>query len=113
VENCIFCKIVKKEIPSEVVLESKNFIAIKNIDPKSPVHILVMPKVHDEKVDSISGKVESFWSEMMLFANEVITSSDLDKTGYRIVNNGAGYQGIDHEHIHIMGGKDWVPDDGL
>lgn len=111
--DCIFCKIINKEIPSEIVLESDSFIAIKNIHPKAPIHSLVMPKEHIDKVDSISGKKEDLWSKMMVFANEVITSNGLDKTGYRIVNNGAGYHGVDHEHIHIMGGKDWIPDDGL
>lgn len=113
IEGCIFCKIIKKEIPSEVVLESKDFIAIKNIHPKSPFHVLVMPKAHVEKVDAISGSIKDFWSEIMLFANEVISKFDLDKSGYRIINNGAGYHGVDHEHIHIMGGNDWKPQDGL
>ncbi len=112
-EDCIFCKIIKKEIPSELVLESKDFIAINNIHPKAPIHILVMPKAHIEKVDSISGVNRDLWSDMILFANEIISKFDLDKSGYRIINNGAGYNGVDHEHIHIMGGKDWKPGDGL
>lgn len=111
--DCIFCKIIKKEIPSEVVLESKDFIAIKNIHPKSPFHVLIMPKVHIEKEDSIAGRSGDLWNDLILFANEVIVANGLDKSGYRIINNGAGYQGVDHEHIHIMGGKDWKPEDGL
>lgn len=113
IEDCIFCKIIKGEIPSEIVLDSKDFISIKNIHPKSPIHILIMPKAHIEKVDAISGNIKNFWSEIMLFTNGVILKLGLDKTGYRIINNGAGYQGVNHEHIHIMGGKDWKPKDGL
>lgn len=111
--DCIFCKIINKEIPSKVIYESAFFIAINNINPKAPIHLLIMPKKHIEKVDSISGKIKDLWSDMMLFTNEVIKAKNLDKTGYRIVNNGAGYQGIDHEHIHLMGGFNWAPDDDL
>lgn len=107
--ECIFCKIINKEITSTVVLENSDFIAIENINPKSPVHILVIPKKHISKQAFNS----NIWSSFISFSFEVVRKYGLDKTGYRFVNNGAGYNQIEHEHLHIMGGKGWVPLDDL
>ncbi len=111
--DCIFCDIAQGKIKSSIVLENDGFIAIENINPEAPVHILVMPKEHIKKKDAISGKVNDFWNNLVKFAYQVIQKYELDKTGYRLVNNGAGYNDIDHEHFHILGGKNWKPKDNL
>ncbi len=112
-EDCIFCDIAQKKARATIVLENDKYIAIENINPAAPVHILVMPKEHIEKKDTISGKVNGFWDELVNFAYQVIQKYNLDKTGYRLVNNGAGYNDLEHEHLHILGGKDWKPKDNL
>ncbi len=111
--DCIFCEISNRRARANIVFENKDFIAFDNIKPHSPVHILVIPKVHVEKSNLIENLDLEFWAGMMSAAGEVIKLVNLDKSGYRIVNNGAGYHIIDHEHIHILGGKDWKPKDDL
>lgn len=112
-KNCIFCEIALGNARAKVVLETDDFIAFENIDPKAPVHVLAIPKRHIEKRDAINGKESDFWDNMFEFVIMTIQKLGLDKTGYRLVNNGAGYQGVDHEHIHILGGEGWKPKDGL
>jgi histidine triad (HIT) family protein len=111
--DCIFCDIANKVTRAKIVYETDKYIAFENINPSAPIHILLIPKEHIDKKDAISGKYPNFWSEIMLEANNVIKKLHLDETGYRIVNNGAGFHAIDHEHIHIMGGNSWKPSDNL
>lgn len=111
--ECIFCDIANKKTRAKIVYETDKYIAIENINPQSPIHILLMPKDHIDKKDSISGVYPQFWSDIMSEAEKIIRKFELDKSGYRIINNGAGYHAIDHEHIHIMGGKSWRPSDNL
>ena len=110
---CIFCDIANKVSRAKIVYESNDYIAFENINPSAPIHIMLIPKEHIDKKDAISGKNPQFWSELMAEANRVIEKLGLNETGYRIVNNGAGYHAIDHEHIHIMGGGAWRPTDKL
>lgn len=110
--TCIFCKIVNGELPSKKVLETDEFLAFLPLKAVSPVHVICIPKNHIEKIDAITGKIK-IWDELFVFANKIIEEYELDKTGYRIVNNGAGYHSIDHEHIHVLGGKNWRPNDDL
>src|SRR3990167_678733 len=108
--DCIFCDIAQKQTRSKIIYETEEFIVIENIDPQAPFHVLVMPKKHIEKTDAISGRAgDNFWNKMISVCNEVIRKEGLDKTGYRLVNNGAGYNGIAHEHMHILGGSGWKP----
>lgn len=119
-ENCLFCKIAAGQEPGVVVWEDEEFIAIENKYPKAPVHLLVMPKKHVSKRHLASGltvvkameeKVtkEGFWDKIMRAVFIVIALKNLDKTGYKLVNNGASYNHFDHEHIHVMGGTKTEP----
>lgn len=101
--SCIFCKIVKGEIPSNKVLENEEFLAFHDINPKAPVHILVIPKVHVEKFQDAPSELIA---KMTPFIQECARKMGLDKNGYRlIVNNGNdGGQEIYHLHFHILGG---------
>lgn len=107
--KCLFCKIAKGEEPSKKVWENEEFVAIKNKYPVAPVHILVLPKEHYEKADLRSGNGGDFWSKIMKAVFEVIRQTGLDKTGYKLVNNGAGYNHFEHEHIHVLGGSKEEP----
>lgn len=103
-KDCLFCKIVAKEEPAVVVWEDQEFVCIKNKYPVAPVHVLVIPKPHVSKKTVATSKSGEFWGKIMAAVFAVVAELGLDKTGYKLVNNGAGYNHFDHEHVHIMGG---------
>lgn len=107
--DCLFCKIVEGSESSKKVLETDGFLAIENKFPVAPVHILVLDKKHREKKDTMSGQYSGFWDEMMDAVWRAITHLGLDKTGYKLINNGAGYNHFEHEHMHILGGTKGEP----
>ena len=97
--ECIFCKIVKGEIPSKKVLENDKFLAFYDINPVAPVHVLIIPKEHYEKFDSTPSEL---FGEMADFIKE--TAKKLNITDYRLItNNGKGAgQEVFHLHIHML-----------
>lgn len=110
--NCLFCKIVAKEIPSAKVLESSDFFAFRDIDPKAPVHVLVIPKKHFEDIAELSKSETDLTAGLMKFATEVAEIENLEK-GFRIVLNTGpdGGQSVQHVHAHVLGGRSltWPP----
>ncbi|MDD2905274.1 MAG: histidine triad nucleotide-binding protein [Sulfurimonas sp.] len=100
---CIFCKIVNKEIPSNIILEDENFIAFHDINPKAPVHILAIPKVHVDSFDQVSADM---MQKMTPFIQNVAKEVHIDKSGYRVITNIGenGGQEVGHLHFHILGG---------
>lgn len=109
--DCIFCKIIKKEIPSSIVYEDDKLLAFNDIIPQAPVHILVIPKQHIESISdpAAASVVGELFTRMRILAAE----KGIDKSGYRIVvNHGrdAG-QGVFHLHFHLLGGRHlaWPP----
>ena len=100
---CLFCKIVSKEIPSEVVLENDDFIAFHDINPKAPVHVLAIPKIH---VDSFNEVDSNTMSDMSQFIKDVAKEMDIDRSGYRVITNigDNGGQEVKHLHFHVLGG---------
>jgi len=101
--DCIFCQIIQGKSPSVKVWENDAYLAIENKFPEAPVDILVMPKIHIEKCETRKSP-ESFWQEFIKAIWEVVSLKGYDKTGYVLVNNGAGYNHLEHEHCHIMSG---------
>jgi len=110
--NCLFCKIVSQEIPSTKVLENSNFLAFRDIDPKAPVHVLVIPKKHFEDIVEISTSDDVLTAGLMKFATEVAQIEKLEN-GFRIVLNTGleGGQTVQHVHAHVLGGRSltWPP----
>lgn len=104
--DCIFCKIIKGEIPSEKVYESENVIAFKDINPMAPVHILIIPKIHIEGANALNNDNVAVVSEIMLAARQIAESYNLEN-GWRIVTNVGedGGQTVKHLHFHLLGGK--------
>ncbi len=100
---CIFCKIVNNEIPSNVVLENDEFLAFHDINPKAPIHILAIPKIH---VDSFNEVSPETMSGLTKFIQDVAKEVGIDKTGYRVITNVGddGGQEVKHLHFHILGG---------
>jgi len=110
--DCLFCKIVKKEIPCDLVLESENYLAFKDIDPKAPIHILVIPKKHFEDITELSFQDLDLTAGLMELVSKVAHSENLEK-GFRVVLNtgpDAG-QSVQHVHAHVLGGRSltWPP----
>ncbi len=108
-KDCLFCQIGEHKEPAEIVWESDEFIAIKNKYPTAPIHVLVMPKHHIKKAEVGTSESGMFWGKIMPVVFEVVALLSLDKTGYKLVNNGAGYNHFEHEHIHILGGSKTEP----
>lgn len=102
-EDCIFCKIVKGEIPSAKVYEDENVYAFKDINPLAPIHILVIPKEHTTNVlDTKSGTIAKIFEAI----NKIAEQLGIDKDGFRVVSNcgkDAG-QAVMHLHFHILAG---------
>lgn len=105
--DCIFCKIIKKEIPTEIVSEKDNFLVIKDIAPQAPIHYLLFPKKHIESMLHISPEDSKVIADMMLETKELAKNLGLGEGGYRImVNTGPeGGQVVMHLHLHFLGGK--------
>jgi len=100
---CLFCQIVKGEIPNNTVAENDKFLAFHDIYPKAPIHILIIPKEH---IDCFQSAPAEMMAEMTPFIQEIAAKLGLDKTGYRLItNNGKdGGQEIQHLHFHLLGG---------
>jgi len=104
---CVFCQIVKGEIPSDKVYEDEKYLAFKDIRPKAPVHILIIPKEHIDKLADLDDSNKYILGDMALIANKIAKEFGIDKSGYRIViNNGPDSgQEVYHVHMHLLGGK--------
>ena len=104
--DCIFCKIIKGDIPSGKVYENEKVYAFKDINPQAPVHILVVPKLHIDSCDMISAENSSYVSAIFEAIPAIAKEAGLSG-GYRVITNcGAhGCQSVKHLHFHILGGK--------
>ena len=101
--ECIFCKIVRKELPSNIVLENEQFIAFHDINPKAPVHILIIPKEHFNSFQEVT---PSTMEGITPFIQEVAKVLGVDSSGYRLITNIGenGGQEVKHLHFHLLGG---------
>ncbi len=100
---CLFCKIASGEIPANILMENERFVAFHDINPRAPIHLLIIPKAHIEKFQEAPGEL---MAQMTPFIQEVARTLELDENGYRlIVNNGRdGGQEVPHLHVHLLGG---------
>jgi len=104
--ECIFCQIVKKEIPAQIVYEDDEILAFKDIHPKAKVHLLIIPKKHFSNLNEVED--EKILGKILFQAKVLAKKFEIDKTGYKIIiNNGkdAG-QLVFHLHLHLLGGED-------
>ncbi len=106
-EDCIFCKIVKGEIPSNKVYEDDEILAFKDINPLAPIHILVIPKKHITSTNDIQPEDEKLMGKIFLTIKQIAKKEGFAEEGYRVVNNCGenGGQEVNHLHFHILGGK--------
>ena len=110
-DSCLFCRIVRGEIPAAIVAESDHALAFRDINPQAPVHILVIPRQHVASQAEASDAV--LLGEVALLAARVASAEGLDAAGYRtVMNTGAdGGQTVHHLHMHVLGGRamHWPP----
>ncbi len=107
----VFCKIINKELKADVIFEEDEWLAIKDIHPQAPVHVLIIPKRHVTDVASLKTDDLALMGKMIAGAHKVAKKLDLDYKGYRlIINQGEdGGQLVPHLHIHLLGGKHLGP----
>lgn len=105
--DCLFCKIVNKEIDSKIVYENDFVIAFNDINPVAPIHVLVIPKLHIKDLNEVGNENEKYIIECMKAIKEVAKITKIDKEGYRVISNTGenGGQVIPHLHFHVIGGK--------
>ena len=105
-ENCIFCKIAQKEIPSTGVYEDEHLYAFRDLNPQAPEHILIIPKKHIARVENLQEEDTELMGRIVIAAQIIAEKLGLKK-GYRLVfNNGPdGGQEVEHIHLHLMGGR--------
>jgi histidine triad (HIT) family protein len=113
VDTCLFCGIVRGEIPADVVAEGESWLAFRDIQPQAPVHILVIPREHVDGVGSLGAEDAALAGDMLLAAAEVARIEGIAQSGYRVVTNvgeRAG-QSVFHLHVHVLGGRRmrWPP----
>ena len=112
-EDCIFCKIIKGEIPCKKIYEDDKVLAFNDINPESPVHFLVIPKEHIQSVNSLNQEDIGVISHIFTVINKLVRELNISDKGYRIVNNCGqdGGQTVNHLHFHVLGGRNlkWPP----
>lgn len=104
-EDCIFCEIIKGNLPSAAVYEDKDFMAFKDIKPLAPVHILIVPKEHLASINELEEKHKIMLGEMLLLAKKLAKEHEISE-GFKLAFNTGrkGGQLVDHLHLHLMGG---------
>jgi histidine triad (HIT) family protein len=110
-DSCLFCRIVRKEIPATIVFENEHVVAFRDIDPRAPLHVLVVPRTHIASLDEATNAEEL--GHLLLAAAQIAKAEGVASSGYRsVVNSGADAgQTVFHVHLHLLGGRklDWPP----
>jgi histidine triad (HIT) family protein len=110
--DCLFCKIVAKEVQAQVVLDRDDVLAFRDVNPQAPTHILVIPKVHVPSLEAVAGSHGPLLSSLVAAVNEVAREDGV-AGGFRVVTNvgRAAGQSVDHLHLHVLGGRGmtWPP----
>ncbi len=111
--DCLFCKILAGEIPADIIYESDTAIAFRDINPRAPTHVLIIPREHISTINDIDPAHEALIGSLYSVARAIAAEEGVANEGYRVVmncNEGAG-QSVFHVHLHLLGGRlfDWPP----
>lgn len=110
---CLFCRIVAGDIPATVVHDDDDVLAFRDIEPRAPTHILVIPKSHVASVAALTAESALLAGRLLVTAARIAETEGLAANGYRVVSNVGswGGQSVDHLHLHLMGGRSftWPP----
>ena len=106
-EECVFCKIIKREIPSNIVYEDDRVIAFYDVNPAAPIHILVVPKKHIETLLDVSEKDGDLISYIYKIINKIAKDEGFADNGFRVIANCGEDSGqeVKHIHFHVLAGK--------
>ena len=116
--DCLFCKIVSKDVPAQVVLDRDDVLAFRDVNPQAPTHVLVIPKEHHRNFGALAAAdggllVEVAQAAHAIAREEGLVSGDGNEPGYRVVTNTGPQAGqsVDHLHLHVLGGRglSWPP----
>ena len=111
--DCLFCKIIDKSISANIIYENDNIIAFDDINPNSPVHVLIIPKIHIPTLNDLNEEHKNLMGELVFTAKLLAEDLGIDEVGYRLNFNcnQAGGQTVYHIHLHLMGGREfgWPP----
>ena len=111
--DCIFCRMARKEIKTDIVYEDDEILAFRDINPQAPTHILIIPREHIPTVLDIKEKEAALMGRLYMVAAELARKEKIDENGFRLVvncNRDAG-QAVFHLHLHLLGGRrfNWPP----
>ena len=111
--NCIFCKIIKGELPSEKVYEDENILAFNDLHPRAPIHQLIVPKKHIATLNDLTEEDTELAGTIIQTARHLAKKANISETGYRTIFNcnKEGGQEVFHLHLHLLGGRplQWPP----
>ena len=112
-DECLFCRIVKGELPSRIVYENEEVVAFEDVHPQAPTHILVVPRRHVATLNDVTPEDRQLLGAIVLAASDVARDRKISSSGFRLVcntNRGAG-QSVFHLHFHLLGGRTmaWPP----
>ena len=104
--DCIFCKIIKGEIPSDMVHEDKDIVVFKDIKPKAPIHSLLVPRKHIASINHLEQEDKELMGKLFLVSKKIAKILGVKDSGYKLIFNvgRGGGQLIDHIHLHLLGG---------
>ncbi len=112
-EECIFCKIIKGDIPAKKIYEDDMILSFEDINPAAPVHVLVIPKKHIKSLNELEDEDSNIISHIFTVSRDIAKKLNIDESGYRIVMNCGkdGGQEVPHIHFHILGRRNlsWPP----
>ena len=110
---CVFCRIIRKEIPSRIIFNEDEIISFEDLNPQAPIHVLVIPKRHITSLSEIKEQDVNLVGQLFWVAHRIAKERGLSADGYRaLINTGpAGGQTVDHIHVHLLGGRQmtWPP----
>ena len=105
-EDCIFCKIIAKQIPANIVFEDNDVLAFKDISPKAEIHILIIPKKHFNDIEAEGLEESKLLCKMISVAKNIAKTQESSRSGYKLVFNvkEGGGQIVPHVHLHLLAG---------
>jgi len=106
-EECIFCRIVAGEAPSDIVYQDEGFLAFRDISPQAPTHVLIIPKIHVTSLAELTEGQQELAGRLIMIAKNLAEKEGLAEKGYRLVINcgSEGGQVVPHLHLHLIGGR--------
>jgi histidine triad (HIT) family protein len=111
--NCLFCQIIGGEIPADLLHQDERCVAIRDVNPQAPTHVLVIPREHMESLNDASNRDEALLGHLLRVGARIANDEGHSERGYRtVINTGAGAgQSVFHLHVHVLGGRpmNWPP----